>query len=258
MPQRIPRIAGLLLAAAMGTATAQAQAQASSAHASLAQLNFQLFDLDLSDGITPAMNITATQTWSQSFYGTLTTPIEDHTIYAAGSSSVSRAFGQAATSGGAAPWTSAASYTDAAPGDIYFKSYNLYQIQFTLTPSTGLLVTADASVDASDAGGGSEASSLAFINGWLNAELPYNYLGDGAYAYDTSLSRTLRGQMQSGAVALTGGLHVVTEAVAQLAPVPEPASVAMLLTGLAVVGAGVRRRGGKEAARRKALGRAAS
>ena len=243
MPQRISRIASLMLVAtAVAMVGVPAHAQSASANASLTQLNFQLVDLDLNDGITPAMTITAMQTKSQSFYGTLYAAIEDNTIYTAGSSSVSRPFGQATASGGADPWTSAASYTDAAPENVYFKSYKLYQIHFTLTPSTSLLVTADASLGASDAGGGSEASSRALMGGWLNADVLYNFLGDGTYAYDTSLSRTLGGRMESGAQAVTGGLYLVTEGVVQLAPVPEPASVAMLLAGLAVVGAGAWRR----------------
>ena len=245
MPQCISPIASLVLAAAAAS-VAPAQAQSASAQASLAQLAFELVDLDPNDGITPAMHITSTQTRSQSSYGTSSMQIEDDTIYAAGTSSVTRSFGQATTSGGADPWTSAASYTDPSLPNVYFKSWNLTEIHFTLTPYSELLVTAEVSVDASDAGGISAASSKAYFSGWLNAELLYNFCVNGTYAYDTSVSRSIGGRLQSGAEAVTGGLGLVTEAVVQLSPVPEPASVAMLLAGLAVVGASVqgrRRRG---------------
>jgi hypothetical protein len=233
--------AAAMAVAAMGAAsTAAAQSTAS---ASVSNVNYQLVDLNPYDGIAPSITFGGLPAGANVvLYGDIgyTNPVLSDSTSNYGTISVSNASG---TSFAELQETSNRSQVQVFSNSGFASS--LTEFSFVLSANTRVIFTADASVVGTidPAGGNVDANAwlqLAFPNeAFTNAQIDRAYL----YTTDGDRSGHLLVQLDSAA-GLTNGTYAFgteTSASSFAAPVPEPASVAMLLAGLGAL-AGLQRR----------------
>lgn len=238
--------AALIATAAMGNAGAKTLS--ANATASLTGIKIELVDLDLTDNITPWLQITY-----DSLFGDVWTavPYAGGVGSSEGLVSLVRDDGSASASLGAEELIASASVATERPRQD-FSGSGQRTIGFTLSPYTALRFTAIGTL--SGATDGAPASSLeAYLSltaglrdpkyGWSDSVSDlYSASRDGLGTWNLSVQR------QTGAFAQNGSLLAITGAKVSVdidkpipAPVPEPATYGMLLAGMGIIGAALRR-----------------
>ncbi|MFP5390653.1 MAG: PEP-CTERM sorting domain-containing protein [Gammaproteobacteria bacterium] len=231
-----PRSAVLLSAAVL--ASAAAHAQTVTASAALTGFRYELIDLDPSDGVTPEVSFTH-------FYQTQLiqrAPGSEITRDQAGAGALSlaNAFGSLDASAAGVDASAAGSANLSAPTPATFLANGIHKASFSLTRATAILFSADAVLTAGGNVGNHEVSAIATMFADLQ---PYQSIGYWTFNRQEILrgsgsrSLTLSGELRSGADAVTG--YFFSSAYvdyASAAPVPEPASGALLIAGLALLG----------------------
>lgn len=236
--KRVVLAAGLaaLAAGAAGNALAQ-----STADASLGNLSYRLIDLNPNDGITPSLSLSPNNatgfggqtdlngnTISDQSRNTLGTLTYDNN-YGRGLIEIQDDLVHVLTQADSGTATGLAS-----------RVFN-----FTLSPNTEVIFSADASVAASSSGARDYGDAEALLFGEIDH-------GQNTWTYFNSQIQTLQGSEQTvlSVAANTGagwthgtiGLLADGFAFSNAQPVPEPASTGMLGCGLGIVAAFLRRR----------------
>jgi hypothetical protein len=221
-----------------------AQAADTTVSASITNLQYTLIDLDLNDGITPAITFTSTAFDVRSATWDGGSSAELDYLDTAGSTGVERPYGSSSAAGSLTtleargvmtPETYAAS----------FESRSELNRLFTLTPNTGLSWTAVGTVAAENGLPGSRAHVA--LGGELFAGAGYQWEEKQSFfqyrqVHDSSSTHALSGYLSTSSRALNGALRAYSQAfVYQATPVPEPSSYAMLAAGLGLIGACLRR-----------------
>jgi hypothetical protein len=233
-------IATLLSAAMLGASPgASAQLSATSSFDSFA---YQLVDLNACDGIDPGVSFldSSVNGWAllRDINGAVRESVQD------GSRDerpvqVRIDTGDAYLAGDATP-TSASSLVTIESGIADTETDGF--LGFVLAPYTQVTFTIDARATASAASSPNYAFATVAVNGTVTDEEGNHIIEtDGLSSYLAS-SDTLSVTLRSADVARMGTLEFATAAHALLQPVPEPAPMAMLVAGLAVVGGYARRR----------------
>lgn len=220
---------------ALGIAAAPASHAQASSNATIIGFSYTLTDLDLNDGVSPELTLTAPNYWilTAVYPDGSGIPNPVNIIDHPGISSVDTASGSAvAIYDGVAAW-SVVTVNDQAP---QFAAHVINQWNFALSPNTSVTMTAYGSIHAEQAGNlMTDAYASVFAAYLATPANPYEtYVDDSMYAYyGLDQGRELSVTFNSGAAELDGRLGFATTAYGQsLAPVPEPSSYAMLICGL--------------------------
>lgn len=243
-------VAGLFAAGLL--ACAPAHAAYGNVSASLDNIKFELIDLDLTDNISPSLTFTSTYAGgtldSYSYAGGA-----DEKAYSYGFESVNRKF----TFGSGSLQNSATSmhadlHASPLPGDVSATVNARQYLNFTLSPSTRLLVTSQANVSIEQQGigqqGTSQSNAIAILEGSVTSRINGVW---GSESFFSQLERRtgsgsefLRGSLDTGTGVGTGtlSLNIGTAFNYNASPVPEPETYGMLLAGLMVVGSVARRK----------------
>lgn len=233
-------IATILCTALLGVAPgASAQLSAASSFDSFA---YRLVDLDPCDCIAPGITFTSDASvtgWAllRDIDGAVRESVQDDSRGSPIQVRIDLA--DAHLAGDATP-TSASSFVDIESGiaDTNTDSF----LGFVLAPYTQVTFTIQAHANASAAGFPNYAFATVAVNGTVTDENGDHIIEtDGLSSYLAS-SNTLSVTLSSAGVERIGTLEFATAAHALLQPVPEPAPMAMLAAGLAVVGGCARRR----------------
>lgn len=230
-----------LLVAAMGAAsTAAAQSTAS---ASINNVNYQLIDLNPYDGIAPSITFGGLPAAANVvLYGDTgySIPVLSDGSLTYGPISISNASGSA--------FAEIQEASGASRVEIFSNSgfgASLTEFSFVLSPNTRLIFTGDASVSAVTDPAGGNASATAYLQVGFSNEGGTTDVFNRSTLLSTDGDRSghLLALIDSGAMAMNGTYAFATdsEASSLAAPIPEPASVGMLLAGLGVL-AGLQRR----------------
>jgi hypothetical protein len=229
----VTTVAGLAIGAA-GTASAQAVASAA-----LGLTGYTLVDLDPSDGVAPWIRFQDqwTVATSAGLYGPGPVPLQEDSGTTFGSVGVASADGSAQAS--AAPGDVAATISAYAGSSIAQASNRHY---FELSPNTGITFFASGHLATDGLDWGSPVASVTFVavaNSF--GEPPSESIARDVSDYSVSLSSYAEAQ---GVDPVTGWVDLSSFAFARAfaPPVPEPALPAMLLGGLALLGARAGRR----------------
>jgi hypothetical protein len=246
MPRRRPALPMLALATLAALAAVPARAQDGSAASTITGFKFELIDLDLNDGITPAITFSPTY-WARSTYGQPWAPIDMATRDSPGTTEVANAAGSASTTQGTEIWSSRATVnSDFAPG-ARFDAVMYSILSMTLTPRTEVRFEALAGIEHA-AAPRTDYESYAVMTGELTTHLSTGSVSNrfyDSYGRETGSGQDLLlGYLRSGNGFAGGHLHLQTGARAILAPVPEPHTYAMLAAGLALLALQARRRDG--------------
>jgi hypothetical protein len=224
--------ASLAVVAAGFAPAAYAQSTAST---SLTGFSYQLIDLDLNDGIAASLTMSPSSIWvaAAGYAPSSGTPVIVDILDQAGTANASASFGRAsATSDTTGVYSSATStnMTHSLSGDAIV-SWN-----FVLSANTSVVFTAIGSVDAR--GPGAHGWASIFADG-----LPDGYAQDDILQNSAAETRQLSLSFSSSLDGLSGTVGTAASSgVEILAAVPEPETYAMLLAGLGLIGACVRRR----------------
>ena len=252
--------AAALAAAAFATTAAQASA---SAEAKVTNVHIQLIDLDLNDGITPAIQLGfgSQNTASIQVINAVDSAVTDNNAYPA----LGAAYGPFTLSTGGAFATGdtrAGNLFGAAggPGSSVAASAtgadtwawglgNVVPSYFKLAPNTRMVITASVATfvqaapdDKAFAYGvlaGMDLNNVYFASD--TAQSSANYYGNITFIDPKSALQISFSNVSANAY--EGSLSITASAYARSATaVPEPQSVALMLAGLGVLGAGTRRR----------------
>jgi hypothetical protein len=246
-------LAAIGIAAAAATAL-PASAQ-STASASVGNLSIQLIDLAPGDGIAPSLTFTGTSTAFASATIYLDPTFTDVAIQdmQIGDDNI---LAHASTASGVADAFASTLSVTASTNMFSNSGSSLSQstMDFILTPNTRAIFTITASVDALPdftEGGLGDAFASAVLYGEV-----VNDSSRGATNFSSAMSSTLFGEnrtlsavIDSQGVEATGwlGLQAIAESASLASPVPEPATVGMLVAGLGVLSGAARRRKRKAA-----------
>lgn len=250
MPYRRLTLPALALALATSLPAGLAHAASVSAEASIRQFSIELIDLDPNDGITPFIsfsNVTYDASSEYRLNGGATTLLRD-SLDSAGSTGVTGPVGSASTSSTATSWSSAATLDGNPAGSPVALAAIFYRASYILSPATRAVFTFEGDISAPSASGPGYSTASAFMaselyvypDDWSHPR-SFSLLGQspGAFSY-TGEVRSLAGEQASGMLQLSTGVEAYLYGPA--APVPEPSTYAMLLAGVAIVGAARRRR----------------
>lgn len=244
MPFKFSRLSPLPLvcAAALTAGAGPALAQSASASVGTAGFSYQLIDLDPTDNIAPAISFNE-RLESTSWYDNGTGVVDYDQIQTFGTTSIARAFGAASTSSTATTSRAQAGFELASPYFQLFSSQHFHGWDFEITPSTGILFRANATLSATHAGDGTRSLARASMVGYLNhfgdESLEQSDFTDMVSIENGARAYTLSGYLHSGQESLRGAFGIGTEATAAfygISPVPEPSTYAMLLAGLGLLG----------------------
>lgn len=222
---------------------AGAPAHAASTSAAITDIRYQLIDLDLTDNVTPTFTITYTSIYNDALYTFDDTRYEFDRLTEYGNVTVTGPHGASAAGSSQTGIFSNAAYVSPT-GEQKAVSGVSYQLGFTLSPNTGLLVSARGTLASHPVTADVEASIYAsgtmeqVINGVRDQQ-------DYANAYnivDGASAHTLRGYLATGSEQQQGYLFFRTDTNVLAAPVPEPATYGMLLAGALIIGAAARRK----------------
>lgn len=235
----------LCLLASAAVFSAPALAASASASASIDQFTFELIDLDLADNITPAITF-GDQTWySNVRYAGY--PYENSEIATAGTTEVLRNFG--AGRGATSATSVSASSNLVNPSSSYasehsFTGQSIYAVDFTLTPGTGLRMTAIGSIAVDRNGLDTLASASLVLDSQLSEwDAPWSEAQNSSQHISTgepgSGTFNLSAYLFTEDVARSGRFGISTTASTYIdtipGPIPEPSTYAMLLAGAAIV-----------------------
>lgn len=226
-----------LLLAATGAARAQVHSSAR-----IDNFRYELIDLDPGDNLVPSLTLTLTSLYGESglYAGAFSFPITQAWTAGFGEISVGSANGNA----GAAL---AQDYDSSATADAVAyssRSGTRLDLQFTLSPHTRAIFSADASVSAQPQLG------LTYAEAGLHGEITTPFISHGTRfdaLYHANLgdeAGILSAVANAGADPATGTLSMRTSASSEslAPPVPEPPALAMLAAGLLVAAGAVRLR----------------
>ncbi len=236
-----------------------------SATASLSNFAWQLFDLDPTDGITPAITFAGESSVSTSSLGSSSDYRWAPGFFASTAASSTSGLSSAGASTGASGGSATISLRSPTAGTWVYASADGSPVNasFTITPWTAVLFTADASGTAKTTIGfdgvdreyaNASVSMTAYLSPGIDSQ-EYHSAYRSAYASDSWDGSGYTGQTVSFAGLLRLGFgNFSGEAVNGLVyasasasggtslPVPEPHTYALMLAGLATVGLWVRRR----------------
>lgn len=251
MPIHIKNLgwAAVAFAAALCGGTAHAATAASTAE--LTSLTFELIDLDPHDGITPYLTLNderfrSTTAFNESGYY-ITVP--DRVVDSSGITSLTRPWGAASTEWNGSYQFASASLDDNSGRSRIIAAENVYDVSFTLSPSTRLLVTANGVLTAHLSETAARAQTTTTLEGSVARDdwwEPYRFFFTYRSLESGTEAFSLQGTLENGLVPSVVSLSVDTLATAsfygQTTPVPEPATYAMLLAGVGLIGGVARRR----------------
>lgn len=269
--------AAVLLSLCIAGSAFAADERRASAHATVSDIHIVLIDLDLNDGIAPALvyrdvpehwsaeatglvshKVGESYLWLDSIYSATAWGAGQHSKELLGPADIAagRVFGQTGSTGTSleALLLSADAQADNIVGDTHETAAftSIYPHYFYLSPNTELSISFDLTVGASIEGGqrydrARSSASFSINNQWFSANHDARMASGqpwdgqaGTFQHTARLvsgARELQVEIGMGAYAET----VLTEAYA-VAPVPEPHSWAMMLGGLGLIGAMARRR----------------
>jgi len=239
------KIVSAACVSALGIAAAPASHAQAMSTATLSGFSYTLTDLDPNDGVTPNLTLTAPDYWIATavYPDGSGSPNPVDIIHQPGFSNVSTAAGNAiATYDGVNAW-SIVMLNEHAP---QFASNVINQWHFALTQNTAVTFTSYGAIHAEHAGDLTTDAYTQLFAAYLDSPSAPNetYLSDSLYAYyGLDQSRELNVTLSSGASQLDGRVGFSTAAYGQSipAPVPEPATYAMLIGGLFAIGYAKRR-----------------
>lgn len=237
-------VAGLFAAGLL--ACAPAHAAANNAAASLNNIKFELIDLDLTDNISPSITFTGTEAYGAieswlAFPGDIT--------FLSGFGTVNQAlpYGNASTQSGLGSLR-ADLQVNPVRGEWNAMARSTQNIGFTLSPSTRLLITAEAEAMVDESGFNTALANARLfgnfstvINGVRGSEQFYSSLSSSAGPRSQLLQGVLNTGAGIGVGILSADVYTSFRQTQEISPVPEPETYGMLLAGLLVVG-GVARR----------------
>ncbi|MDM5177442.1 PEP-CTERM sorting domain-containing protein [Massilia sp. DJPM01] len=224
------------LAAALSSAAGQTGA--ASASVQISNVRIELIDLDPNDQITP---------WVQFGYrdvamnANLNDGGELQEIFWPGSVQLSRPYGEAAAMVGDGIMRSSAQIRDSRlAGGARVSALGSDWRMFELSPNTQLKLTLSVSLQADD-GLGESSRAVASIYGYVSAfdqSGTPDQFDDKLQNFSGARTVDYRSTLSTGQAAGHGTIGWAAYSYAQgsAAPVPEPASYAMLLAGLAAIG----------------------
>ncbi|WP_162251391.1 PEP-CTERM sorting domain-containing protein [Massilia sp. Root418] len=223
-----------------------AGAGANAAGASRAEIktfNVQLIDLDPADGITPAISYDS-QTWVEAFVGVYTRT-EYHEDFRISYGTLIGAY----DSGGAVTTVEPGSMSSEAQSwgiDTLAYSRGAQGLSFWLTPNTAAVFTAEVALALERESGDTALAWLGMSGNVWEGPSFTSELHAPATPLSYAASSTLNGTLESGGSLAMGQLNLWTQAsLLTAAPVPEPASWAMLLAGLGLGAATAAGRGAR-------------
>lgn len=233
-------IAAVLSGAMLGTAPiASAQLSASS---SFDGFRYRLVDLTPGDGIDPGVSFLDASVSAAAMFrddnGATRESVQAGSAGGPVQVLIDTADGHFA---GNATRTSASSMTAIVngAGETFTDSF----LGFVLAPYTQVTFSIDTSAIGSAVDTpGSYAFSFVAINSRIIDENGNVFIQGDGLSSELASSDILSVSLSSAAVALTGTLEFATAANVRVQPIPEPAPMAMLIAGLAVVGGLARRR----------------
>lgn len=241
------RIRSIAVACTGLFAGASALAQVSSVSARIDQFSYELVDLDLTDRITPALSFREF-TYSESYYddgGGVLVDVQYSDTF--GNTAVARGSGAASTSSSRTSLSAEAGWAASSPQFQKIGARNSYGWEFDITPATGVLFRAVATIDVAH-GDDSYAQASVNLNSYFitpeNAVPVDRGSFDSIYITQGADRLVMLGYLESGDEGRQGVFSISNDVFAQnAAAVPEPAGWAMLLAGLALLGRGLRRGG---------------
>jgi hypothetical protein len=221
-----------------------------SSTASLTALQFELLDLNTSDGVAPSI------TFSPSGRSSVTGQVDGLTLFQTYGTSGFGSLSESASNGPigvqASVDSSGLSAAGSASGLGYYFVYSYapdIDKGFTLSPHTRLSVTVEysllATMGASDSGFAAAYVTIAIYDPASN---PFQYaVQDQAFASVVSGMDAKAGNLQitfenNGSTALARNFYGYAKADGALSPIPEPSALTLALSGACVLGTVLRRR----------------
>lgn len=239
-----------LAATAVSSAPVQAKTATASAH--IDQFTYELIDLDLADGITPGISFFGNDELSvNSRY--LGDGENEQRIATTGATQVTRSYGATSavmTNTGVSSTSRLVDPTAPFAVTHQFNSGGHYISNFLLTPGTGLRISALGSLSVDTQGPGTYGRASfgvgAVLSDYPDRSSESVYSGHYYSTEGGSASHRVSAFVYTDDAARIGSFSFSSFAHTQLytmpAVVPEPATYAMLLAGVAVIGLARRRR----------------
>ncbi|MFP5392300.1 MAG: PEP-CTERM sorting domain-containing protein [Gammaproteobacteria bacterium] len=249
MPHLFSKRQAMLAVALALSTTVAAHAQNASGSASLTNLRIQLIDLDPADGVAPKLTLATPDKYSTSasvsIYSSDSSLSDSKYFWGYGPFDVARSTveGAGKSLSDGKTWQSSAEYAHPVGGSLWVSSSSYSSLSFKLTRNTRMIVTADASVDGDGYSGRNRSEASVSLSGRFDDGLETPHTDELSWA-GAKQDEQLSISMQTLYGSLYGWLTVRTGATVEynVAAVPEPATNAMLLAGVAVLGVYARRK----------------
>lgn len=239
--------------ASLTLATLPAHAASGSASASITNFSYQLIDLDLTDNITPSITWSYYPSW---IFVTAEPNYQHRESGELGTLELVNAVGGVNGTTAQDGVSTRAYFTSTLDSSsLYFDGWVSHGKDFTLSPSTGLLISATASLSLAREADNHGHASVWMAGGFdtigttqdFDAQaFQQRYITYQSGERDYLLSAYLRTgkEARDGTIVLSAESYAQAYPTPVAMPVPEPATYGMLLAGALVVGAAARRRRG--------------